>query len=204
MNEALVRQAERKAGIIEAFEAMPNGIIIFDEAGSVIEMNPAAKALLAAGDPLRMSGGIVSARQPETRRRITALMTETLRFHVGVSQQPPGAVLVQRENGGMPLRITAYAASTRSANGFFGVLQIRDMTTNAIPSADMILQATPLSQAEARLCHALLSGLKIADYAAQSGISEHTVRTQFKNVRHKLDAPSQADVLVTIMRLCGG
>lgn len=204
MNDTLVRQAERKAGIIEAFEAMPDGIVIFDEAGSVVEMNPAAKALLATGDPLRLSGNIVSARQPEARRRVTALMTETLRFQAGLALELPSPVLVPRDNGRMPLRVSAYGAPARSANGFFGVLQIKDMATNAIPSADMILQATPLSQAEARLCHALLSGMKIADYAAKSGISEHTVRTQFKNVRHKLEAPSQADVLVTIMRLCGG
>ncbi|SMC60555.1 DNA-binding transcriptional regulator, CsgD family [Fulvimarina manganoxydans] len=187
----------------DAFDAMADGMVVFDMSGSIVTLNPAARTLIEADGTLRLVGRTLSCEDRASRERLALLMGAVLRFQAGQTFTLPRPILVKRASGAMPLKISAFASPGANRAQPYGVLTIRDMAKARLPSADMIRQVTPLSNAEAKLCEALLVGTSMSAYADANGLSEHTVRTQFKDARAKLNASNQAEAMVTLMRLCG-
>ena len=187
----------------DAFDAMADGIVVFDMSGSIVTLNPAALRLIEADGTLRLVGRTLSCEDRASRERLALLMGAALRFQAGQTFTLPRPILVKRASGGLPLKISAFASPAADRSQPYGVLTLRDMARATLPSAEMIRQVTPLSNAEAKLCEALLAGASLAAYADENGLSEHTVRTQFKHARAKLNASSQAEAMVTLMRICG-
>jgi DNA-binding CsgD family transcriptional regulator len=57
-----------------------------------------------------------------------------------------------------------------------------------------------LSQAEARLLEALVGGTRLGDYAARTGVSLSTVRTQLAQVFLKTGENRQSDLIRRVLR----
>jgi DNA-binding CsgD family transcriptional regulator len=65
----------------------------------------------------------------------------------------------------------------------------------AVPSEALIAGLLDLTQAEARLAHALAGGLSLAASAAQAGVRPSTARTQLKSIFVKAGLSRQSELV---------
>ena len=84
-----------------------------------------------------------------------------------------------------------------------GLIQLWSEGAARGPAPDALRAWFDLTQAEARLASAFAGGRTLAEYAAEEGVSLHTVRKQFAHLREKMAARDQADVLRILLQLTG-
>ena len=63
------------------------------------------------------------------------------------------------------------------------------------PAEARLQAAYGLTKAEARLLRALMGGMRLADYAAEAGVSGSTVKTHLKNLFDKTGERRQSDLI---------
>ncbi|MEF2553772.1 helix-turn-helix transcriptional regulator [Aurantimonas sp. A2-1-M11] len=188
--------------LIEAFDALDDGIVILDPAGVILHMNAAVNAFLAGQDGLVISNGVLAATEPHSRQALFDLIVATLEVARGLSFQLPRPIAVSRPRRKLPLVVKSYVSLNEQAGLRLVVLQIRDSTRTVLPSVQMIQSAAGLTPSEAEVVRALTQGDTPAEYARTAELSEHTVRTHLKNIRSKLGLTRQSQIVATVMRRC--
>jgi DNA-binding CsgD family transcriptional regulator/PAS domain-containing protein len=192
-------------GIVAAYDALDDGIVMFDRFGCVLHMNLSARKLAEAMDGIMVRDGFLLASDRDCRKPLATLMSGTLRVAAGEAYEIPCPIGLRRQTTPHPLLVRAYVSPNGTDATRIGVLKLQDHHTGwALPSPEMVQTATGLSAAEARLAISLLEGLSVADHADRAGVTEHTVRSQLKNIRGKLMVSRQADIVAAIARLCRG
>ncbi|MAU95880.1 MAG: hypothetical protein CMP81_08330 [Fulvimarina sp.] len=204
--EALSPQSSSlsRDGILAAYDALDDGIVIFDRFGCVLHMNQAARRLAGTMDGIMVRDGVLLASHRDCAEPLATMMAATIRVAAGEALEMPRPIGLRRTTTPHPLLVRAYVAPNGADGGRISVLKLQDHAHWALPSPEMVQAATGLSPAESRLAIALLEGLGASAYAKRAGVSEHTVRSQLKVIRAKLRVSRQADVVALIARLCRG
>ncbi len=221
----LARAAElrREAGNADAprdlmalLNALPDGLIVFDEAGRATHLNLAAAAILASDDALTLGKGQLKARDPAVRPFFTAAMARTLRVARAMSEGKgqgkgpgetngedwslPSPVLLPREGSPWPV-LARFFVAPRPGRRPFGLVKLEDVGESTLPAPAEIAALARLTPAEARIARRLLLGFGPAEAAEAEGLSEHTVRTHVRALRSKLGTTSQAGIVSRLSRL---
>ena len=68
-------------------------------------------------------------------------------------------------------------------------------------SPERLMQPLGITLAEARVLHALASGLSVSNYAESNGVSIHTVRKQVAALMIKIDCSRQVDLVRTALNV---
>lgn len=192
-------------GVLAAYDALDDGIVIFDRFGCVLHMNLTARKLAEAMDGIMVRGNYLLAAHRDCTKLLAAMMAATIRVAAGEAYEIPRPIGLRRKTTPHPLLVRAYVSPSGVDANRIGVLKLQDHHGGwALPSPEMVQAATGLSPAESRLAIALLEGLSVSAYAEHLSISEHTVRSQLKAIRAKLHVTRQADIVATIARLCRG
>lgn len=183
-------------------EGLPMGVVLLDEYACILHANKNAHSLartsgvlnFAEGDQLRA----VSASVDQALQRAFA---EAVRTGVG---KPAGAGGAFHLDGLDGVRLQVLVVPLPRWNSPFGehaaaAVFINDprATTRSLEGA--MRSVYGLTSAEARLAQALVNGLTPGEYAHQSGLSVHTVRTQFRSAAAKVGVGRQADFVRVIL-----
>ena len=114
---------------------------------------------------------------------------------------------VPRDDGGLPLRITAYRPMDQSVAFTWGatecVLKIDDPADGIPAASEAFSSMHNLSRSEGKIVRALAEGLTVVEIAARNGTSPATVRTQVKHIFLKTGMGRQSDIVRHVCILAG-
>lgn len=182
--------------------------LLIDEEGRVLSANQGGRELIGQSPAKLQRGGLVAGAgsAPERSRLEIALASALKSRHPGTPHQitlsPTRRVVahvVPIAHESTPWRKIdrVFFQSSHAA----AVAYIVDPTApRAIDSAD-ISTVFGLSAAETRLAEALASGLSLAEYAAERGISKNTARVQLAAAMNKMGVSRQAELVARLAQL---
>lgn len=182
-----------------ALDAQDQGVLLLDDTGEVLSANRRAEAVLRQGRWL-----VVQQRR---LRAAAGLQTDlpALLQRVLQSGVPESAVLRRPPGLG---DADPWCAVTVSRPGCEHAHAVREMHPRAallvyltVPEAQrhatalQLMQMFGLTQAEARLAHALVQGSTVDEYAEAQGLAMPTVRSQVRAVLDKTRTTRQQDLV---------
>ncbi len=170
----------------DAFDALDEGLALHDRPGRQIFANTALHRLAEAADGLqRAPGGAVLPSDANALRLLQRALA-------AAAAGTPMEVAVPRRSGAPPYLVRCTPVPGRSG---WTVLRVADSAARRAPSESFLRGAFGLTQAEAGLAVGLCRGRSLAEFAAERGISIHTVRTQLRALLGKTRTERQADLV---------
>lgn len=188
-------------GVALAFEALPDASFIINPLGEVVHLNGAARKMVMDGDVLALLSGSLVAIHRGSRHPLNALIRQAIEHLRDVGAILPRSVVVVGAKERRTVRVSCFVTPPGAGQRLV-VLQAVDVASIGLPSAESIARVTGLSPAEARLCARLVAGATIRKCAEETGLSEHTLRTQMRSIREKMAVATQTEALVEVVRLC--
>jgi DNA-binding CsgD family transcriptional regulator/PAS domain-containing protein len=184
-----------------AFEAMREATFLLGAAGRLLLANAAARAMLRSGDAIQVRRGFLAAAKADCRSRLDRAIAQALNAATDSGRPPPDDVVLSRGN---PLRpaIAGFLPVPASGGKAASVLiRIREPAQLRDPSIEVVRIALGLTTAEAKLALAIARGEAVEEYAARTRTSGHTARTHLRNLRSKIGATRQTEVVRAILDL---
>jgi DNA-binding CsgD family transcriptional regulator/PAS domain-containing protein len=182
-----------------ALDTLDQGVLVLDETGDVLSANRRAEAILQQGRwlvsqqrRLRAAAGLQADLPTLLQRVLSTGVPEST-----VLRHPPGrgdtdpwcAVTVSRPGAGHDQSMRAI--HPRAA--LLVYLTVPEAQRHA--TALQLMQMFGLTQAEARLAHALVQGSTVDEYAEAQGLAMPTVRSQVRAVLDKTRTARQQDLV---------
>lgn len=195
-----------RAGLSEALDRLPTGVLLLDERGRVTVFNRAASELLRRGDGLSIDREqqLCASRASDTaslrRAVVGACTTGAMERHEGSGGFPAGsALLLARPSGRRPLQVTVAPLRLRvpvvAGAPPRALVLVADPDARALPLEDVWRGLFGLTAAEARVAKLLAGGMRVAECADALAVGEATIRTHLKRLIHKTGSRTQADLM---------
>lgn len=186
-----------KASLFEAAFDMLAATFLLDQAGRVLGLNKSAENLLSENLPLTVRNGRLIARHPPDQARLDAALAPQ-----AIGAPPPELILHGPCCPGLWLSVTPVNGPAMPL--FFDVTPAARVAflVTAVPlgpSAQSLMAAYGLTQAEAEVTLLLLQGAKAPHIAAQRETSTGTVNSQLKQIYAKTGVDGHAALLVKLL-----
>jgi DNA-binding CsgD family transcriptional regulator/PAS domain-containing protein len=187
-----------------ALDNLAAGVIVVAENNRILHANAAARAMFAAGYPIRAIHGRLSAPDANASFELSRAIDFARRNEAGIGATGIGVAL--NKPGGKP----AVAHVLPLARGDIRT-RLMPQATAAIfvahgdggPPANIaaVAQSFGLTPAETRFLDQLLRGGTLANAASAIGIAETTAKTHLSRIFAKTGVSRQADLVALIGRL---
>jgi len=201
----LIEMRELTAKTFEtAFDALKAPVILVDAGCHVVEANAAARALLAAGDLVRLERGRLRAQAADASQRLEAAVAAAGRS--GAMGPESGQVVYLPFSDGRPA--FGHVLSTRSG-AVRGRIEPRATAavfiTPALSAPGLPLlpwaSAFGLTGAEVRVLELLMEGASTAEVARRLKVAATTVRTHCAHLMQKTGTTRQVDLVRMALQL---
>lgn len=187
--------------IAEALEALDAGVLMLDEQGRLVFVNPTGAALLTSGGPLVRAGESIAAADTTQRTRLAEAIAAARTQSGNASSSTPARMTLAAADG------RRFALKLRPMPEFIrlddtrwsGVILILE-PVRPLSTVDEIQRLLGLTAAEAALALSLADGHRPRDYARDQDISINTVRTHLASLREKLEAKSQTQIVAKVLQ----
>lgn len=187
--------------IADALEALDAGVLMLDEQGRLIFVNPAGAALLAAGGPFVRAGDSIGAADAAQRTQLVEAIAAARTQAGDASSATPARMTLSSADG------RRFALKLRPMPEFIrldetrqsGVIVIAE-PVRPLSTVDEVQRLLGLTAAEAALALSLADGNRPRDYARAHGVSINTVRTHLASLREKLEAKSQTQIVAKLLQ----
>jgi DNA-binding CsgD family transcriptional regulator len=173
-------------------------VILVDSRGNVGGLNDRATAIVAQGDGLVISHGVLRCRNTEDTGTLHRLIGEVDRGDASCHAATGRGLRIRRPVGRRPL--TALIAALRGKNtlrdgGAVVAVLVNDPEETPALDAEMLRAWYDLTPAEARLAVLLASGLSLERIVDRLGIGANTARTHLKSIFGKTDTRRQGELI---------
>jgi DNA-binding CsgD family transcriptional regulator len=187
--------------IAEALEALDAGVLMLDEQGRLVFVNPTGAALLASGGPLVRAGESIAAADTSQRTRLAeAIAAARTQSGDASSSTPARMTLASADGRRFALKLRPMPEFIRLDDTHWsGVILILE-PVRPLSTVDEIQRVLGLTAAEAALALSLADGNRPRDYARIHGVSINTVRTHLASLREKLEAKSQTQIVAKLLQ----
>jgi DNA-binding CsgD family transcriptional regulator len=183
----------RSSVALRALDQLAAGVIIADGEGRVIELNRAAERIVRRGDGLIIRNGRLETSGVLKSEKLAQLIAAA-----AAPRNAPamGSMQVGRPNGRQSyiLTVAPLGAELTAHQRPLAMILVAD-PDELSPSATDLAELFGLSPAEARLAAALMTGAKLSEIAASSGVRITTLRTQLSSILRKVGVQRQADLV---------
>jgi DNA-binding CsgD family transcriptional regulator/PAS domain-containing protein len=187
------------ATFAETLDGLGAGMFLVDEAGRIVHANTAGRAILAADDFLRVSGGRLVARDPQTDRTLRDIFIAASNGDLAVGIQGIALPLTAR-NGErhvahmLPLTSGARrkASETHAATA---AVFVHKASLDTLSPPEVIARAYKLTPTELRVLLAIVEVGGAPEVAAELGIADETVKTHLGRLFEKTGTRRQADLV---------
>jgi DNA-binding CsgD family transcriptional regulator len=201
---------ERQGQIgLATLEALTVGVMVVDAAGRLLFANTVAERLLQKGQGITVSHGHLRAQVADRNPRLQQTIREAVAGFSGRSTHPGMLQLPRHDSQPLSLLVCPAPGSRLDIDRLkaAAIVFVNNPDDRVTPAAAALIAQFGLTPAEARLTTALLDGARIEDYAVETGLSLHTVKTQLKHVFAKTGCSRQAELIRMILanpvlRLC--
>jgi DNA-binding CsgD family transcriptional regulator len=187
----------------EAFDCLPYGAAFLDVHGKLIHCNAVAETLIGAGNGLTLRNGRLVAVDVAEQRKLRALLQRFAHDPAGDSDLGPESMTVGRRENARPLILSAIRLSVHRRAFITAqptiLLLIVDPETARPTEIGLIRQLYQLTQTEARLAQALLTGNGLKQAADEAGITYETGRWYLKILFQKTDTRRQAQLVARLL-----
>ncbi len=195
VGEALAQLAERASG----------PVILVNAQGRIVHANPAAEALLRAGDGVQATPlGIRAATQDASRRLAGLIGRATSAAVAGVDAS--GAMPLPRPSGRRALAalVGPVHAKPGAAAERLALISIVDPERAVVARQDRLRELFGLTPAEVKVVAELVAGHDTRAAAEPLGLSLHTVRVLLARAMAKTDVHRQSELMSLVIRTAGG
>lgn len=184
----------------DAFDRLPQGVLLVEESLKIIYSNRAADTMLASGVCLaRGRNGELIATKLENDRKLR----RSLRKVIEATSKTEFSLSLPRAKGlrDLELSIASFTDSNvrTSANGRFAVVYLNDPDDVAPVNDEHLIQVYGLTNAEARIASLLCSGNSVADICTELGVAQNTCRTHIKRIFAKTNTNKQSELISLIL-----
>ncbi len=175
------------------------GVIVLDEHGNVLECNPMGKAILEAGDGLRVSGKQLEATYPLDNRKLQRLIREALTPRAASRHAVAEAMSVSRPSGrvawGLVLQVISPDEWTEGKHRPSVAVFVRDAERKAQPPVRLAQQLFHLTAAETSLAIQLANGLSLDEASEVLNIRRNTARAHLRSIFSKTGVRRQTELV---------
>jgi DNA-binding CsgD family transcriptional regulator len=191
------------ASFTAVLDGLAPGIVLVDERLAILHANPAAEAMLAAGDPIRSVRGALALTGTASQAALEAAVAQAARDEAALGQRGIGIPAARRS--GEPAVVHLMPLRRREMRG--GLVQravaALFIVPGSIPSLPMNALALlyDLTPAEVRVFELVCAGRTPAEIAAEHGLARSTVKTHLLHVFEKTGCKRQLDLVKLAMSL---
>lgn len=192
----------QKTVITEAFDRIPQGVIIVDRYRKLVFANERASALLNEGDGLRVdASGIVKTSAPNSH--VDRLIYNIFDQQAFEPDKYGGVAAVTRPDGLQPLELLISPFKHNDIHGTgsetMAMIFVTDPEQRTPDVAEILVKFYGLTRTEARLAALLGEGKKLTEICEELDISINTVRTHLKHVFSKTQTNRQSELVKLIL-----
>jgi DNA-binding NarL/FixJ family response regulator len=168
------------------------GLIVCDEAGHVQWLNQKARDRVSASDALQLKNGRIQARSALAQHHFVGALLQSARSDSATF------LALDTPTGRLQLAVQALGSASHLTNGLLLVSFASGDEISQIP-ASALKSLFDLTNAEARLACALVSGFTVEQFAQRRGVTVGTVRYQVNQILMKTGTNRQADLVRRIL-----
>ncbi|UZR27144.1 helix-turn-helix transcriptional regulator [Methylococcus mesophilus] len=186
-------------GGLRALDTLDFPALIADGTGTIRFANAAAEALLSTPAGLSVRSGRLVHALPRDNALLNTLIRDAAAGKGGGMRLPRGG-----ERPDLHLSMAPLSARSRLAAPWqtpLVLLLVSDPAAQRVPPEQLLRLLFGLSPAEARLAGALVRGLSPGEYAADSGLSLSTARTQVRRLFEKTHTRRLAELVKLLASL---
>ncbi|MBI3710511.1 MAG: helix-turn-helix transcriptional regulator [Proteobacteria bacterium] len=195
--------AAQRSMTYDALDCLRYGVAFLNLDGKLLYCNAVTEALIEIGNGLTVRHGRLAAVDGAAQRKLAALLQYFANDPSGAKELSPEHTVINRGDDARPLVLSAIRLSTHRRAFVTAQPTILLMIVDpdaAMPTAiELIRQLYQLTQAEARLAHALLTGGNLRQAADKAGMTYETARWYLKLLFQKTDTKRQAELVARLL-----
>lgn len=181
-----------------ALDATRNGVVLVDPGMRILHSNVAANGMLAAGDPLRATGGRLALRREIVPGQLQAAVRIAAKSEADLGRR--GTSIPARRLNGNPVSVSILPLERRNDRSGLGssasaAVFISDAAAPPELPADAMRLLYDLSAAEQRVFTLVVEGRGTAEVASALRVGASTVRTQLLSIFGKTGCRNRADLV---------
>jgi len=203
VQEELRGQRQRRDALAEVVDRFPNGVVLLDAQGQIVDMNRVAERIIASNDGFEISDGRVRASLPDSDVCLQERLRDVLENATGTDVMHEEALAIERLSARRPLSVIVSsllaAAEFSSSRDVVAALFISDPEDRQLPMRRLLGSLYDLTAAESELAALICEGETIEQAALLRGVSIHTARSQLKAVFRKTGAKRQGDLVALVL-----
>ncbi len=183
---------------------MAVGMVVVDRTGRILDINPAARAILAKGDPLTDRGGTLRLAEAAAEARALAELIAVNADAALSGSEPPAAqaLRVASDDGGVGLIVRPAPTPAKLDGALVGaaVVVITDGDRDVAPQPKVLTQLFGLTAAEAELGVLLAQGRDLDEASQALGVAKNTARAQLRAIFAKTGVTRQSGLVRLLLR----
>ncbi|MCY1259441.1 hypothetical protein D9M68_204120 [compost metagenome] len=172
--------------------------MVLDENGSVLELNPLAREILASNDGLKLVGGRLEATYPSDNRELQRALRATCSRIEG-EEAGAEAMSIARPSGQVSLGVVVESIPSQELVEGKGrpttLVYIRDAVTRSLANSAVTKQLFNLTPAETSLALELANGLSLEEAAEELNIRRNTARAHLRSIFSKTGVRRQTELV---------
>lgn len=180
-----------------ALDAAAAGVVLVDGELRIVHANAAAQAMLAMGDPVRDSGGVLELPGEMARGALGAAVASARAGDAALGRQ--GIGIPARRRDGRPLTLQVMPLGGRRGGdadaSAVAAVFIADSAHGAPPAAGLLSVLFDLTPAEARIFELVAAGRTTAEIADELTIATSTIKSHLERVFLKTGRNTRAGLV---------
>jgi DNA-binding CsgD family transcriptional regulator len=191
----------RSTNLIEAVDAVPDGVVFLGHKGQIASMNCMASAILSRRDGLKAThDGLIRAEKTDESAALTRTIADAVSQSNGASLCSRLSLQVSRRSG-PPLQVAISPLRERqSESNVAAVLIIADPSQRSRSTQTALFERFGLTPAECRIALMLTEGKSPRQISEAIGVTFNTVRSQIKSIFSKTGARRQGELIGLLLR----
>lgn len=188
--------------ISEAFDHIPQGVIVVDRDRKLVFANARGSELLSDGNGLKVDGkGAVNTSAGN--KRFERLIADINNRDAIAPDKFGGVATVERSDGMRPLELLISPFDHEDFRGgsseSLAIIYVTDPEAKTVDIAEVLTQIYGLTPTEAKLAHLLAEGRSFREACAEMSITDNTGRTHLKRIFSKTDTNRQSALVKLIL-----